>query len=170
MFIDTNVFVYSRFPNSPQYEVARESLRRAAASDEPLRISRQVIREYLAAVTRPQAWTDAMVIGDVLDDVSRLTDNFEILEDGPVVAESLISLCREVPVGGKQIHDANIVATMLAHGERRLLTFNVADFRRYGHRIELVGTSVREVFGGLEGRLTFHEDPNTPTTDEWTEV
>ena len=38
-----------------------------------------------------------------------------------------------------QIHDANIVATMLAHGERRLLTLNPADFRRYGYRIELLG-------------------------------
>ena len=43
-----------------------------------------------------------------------------------------------VPVGGKQVHDANIVATMLAHGERRLLTLNTGDFRRYGGRIELV--------------------------------
>ncbi len=28
--------------------------------------------------------------------------------------------------------------TMLAHGERRLLTFNAKDFRRFGERIELV--------------------------------
>ena len=49
-----------------------------------------------------------------------------------------MGLCREVAVGGRQIHDANIVATMLARGEHRLLTFNVADFRRYGDRIELV--------------------------------
>ena len=52
--------------------------------------------------------------------------------------DMLASLCREVPVGGKQVHDANIVATMLAHGERRLLTFNVNDFRRFGQRVELV--------------------------------
>ena len=47
----------------------------------------------------------------------------------------LTSLCREVPVAGRQVHDANIAATMLAHGERRLLTFNAQDFRRYGERI-----------------------------------
>ncbi len=40
----------------------------------------------------------------------------------------------------RQVHDANIVATMLAHGERLLLTFNHADFRRYGDRIALVST------------------------------
>ena len=50
----------------------------------------------------------------------------------------LTALCREVPLAGKQIHDANIAATMLAHGERRLLTLNAKDFRRYGERIGLV--------------------------------
>ena len=41
-------------------------------------------------------------------------------------------------MGGKQVHDANIVATMLANGVTPLLTFNAADFRRFGSRIELV--------------------------------
>ena len=71
--------------------------------------------------------------------MERLISAFEMLEDGPVVTDSLVALCREAPVGGRQIHDANIVATMLAHGERGLLTFNPADFRRYGYRIELPG-------------------------------
>ena len=31
-----------------------------------------------------------------------------------------------------------IPATMLAYGKRRLLTFNIADFRRYADHIELV--------------------------------
>ena len=77
---------------------------------------------------------------DALDDANRLISGLEILEDGPMVNESLIALCREVSVRGRQIHDANIVATMLAYGERRLLTFNTPDFRRYGDRIELVGS------------------------------
>ena len=40
--------------------------------------------------------------------------------------------------GGRQVHDANIVATMLAHGEGRLLTFNDADFRRFAELTEIV--------------------------------
>lgn len=138
MFIDTNVLVQSRIPGAPDHAAARASLERAFRSPEPLRISRQVIREYLAVVTRPQTWPVAITREEALDDVGRLTNNFEILEDGPMVTELLVALCREVPVGGRQIHDANIVATMLARGERRLLTFNIADFRRYGERIELV--------------------------------
>ena len=139
MFIDTNVFVNSRIPDAPDHDVARERLDHALQGDEPLRISRQIVREYLAVVTRPQTWPVAITREEALEDANRLITGFEVLEDGPAVTESLIALCREVSVGGSQIHDANIVATMLANGERRLLTFNIADFRRYGDRIELVG-------------------------------
>ena len=138
MFVDTNVLVQARILEAPDYERARASLERAFAEPEALRINRQVLREYLAVVTRPQTWAVPLSREEALTDVERLVTAFEVLEDGPVVTDRLVSLCRHVPVGGKQIHDANIVATMLAYGERRLLTFNTDDFRRYGGRIELV--------------------------------
>ena len=138
MFIDTNVLVYSRILEAPNHGAARTRLESAFRGPEPLRISRQVIREYLAVVTRPQVWPVAMTREEALEDVSKLMDSFEVLEDGPVVMESLVTLFRDISVGGRQIHDANIVATMLAHGERRLLTFNVEDFLRYGDRIILI--------------------------------
>ena len=138
MFVDTNVLVNARILEAPDHELARASLFRAFQRPEPLRISRQVLREYLAVVTRPQTWAVPLGREEALNDVERLAALYEVLEDGPVVTDLLVSLCREIPVGGRQIHDANIAATMLAHGERRLLTFNRADFRRYGDRIELV--------------------------------
>ncbi len=52
------------------------------------------------------------------------------------------ALCREAPPGGRQVHGANIVAAMLARGERRPMTFSAAGFRRYGERIELVDIGV----------------------------
>ena len=72
MFVDTNVLVYSRIPNAPHHDVARSRLERALESDEPLRISRQVLREYLSVVTRPQTWTVAISRKEALDDVNRL--------------------------------------------------------------------------------------------------
>ncbi len=139
MFVDTNVLVNARILEAPDHEIARASLERAFEGPESLCISRQVLREYLAVVTRPQTWQVAITREEVLGDLERLGDVFVVLEDGPEVTDWLVSLCRQVSVGGRQIHDANIVATMLAYGERRLLTFNMADFRRYGDRIELVG-------------------------------
>ena len=139
MFVDTNVLVAARFATAPTHETARACLRRASEDQEAaLRISRQVIREYLATVTRPQSWSAPLAMAEALGDVSRLTTYFDVLEDGPQVTDILTSLCCAVQVAGRQIHDANIVATMLAHGERRLLTFNQRDFRRDGARIDLI--------------------------------
>ena len=138
MFIDTNVLVNSRVPGAPHHDAARAGLERAFRDPEPLRVSRQVIREYLAVVTRPQTWPVAITREEALEDVSRLIRTFQVLEDGSAVTELLIELCRDIPAGGRQIHDANIVATMLARGEGRLLTFNTADFRRYSELIQLV--------------------------------
>ena len=142
MFVDTNVLVAVRFVTAPDHAAARASLNRAGDSTETLRISRQVVREYLAVVTRPQSWSEPLAMADALEDVTRLTSSFEVLEDGPRVMDMLKSLCSAVVVAGRQIHDANIVATMMAHGERRLLTFNRRDFRRYGERIELIDMAV----------------------------
>lgn len=140
MFIDTNVLVNSRVRDAPHHAAARDMLGLYLSGDEPMHISRQVIREYLSVMTRSQTWQAAVPLAEALEDASVLLRNFEVLEDGPEVTELLFSLCREVPLGGGQIHDANIVATMLAHEERRLLTFNAADFRRFGDLIELLAT------------------------------
>ena len=138
MFVDTNILVRSRMVGAPSAYVARSMMEREISAGERLKISRQVIREFLAVVTRPQQWAPAMPMHEALDNVQSMIDSFHVLEDGPGVTNTLVSLCRQFPVGGRQIHDANIVATMLAHGERRLLTFNPRDFRRYGDLIELV--------------------------------
>ena len=138
MFIDTSVLVRARFAVAPEHGLARARLRDAIEGAERTRISRQIVREYLAVVTRPQTWSAPLPASGALRDVDWFLSTFDVLEDGPAVTRTLTALCREVRVAGRQIHDANIVATMLAHGERRLLTFDAGDFRRYGDRIELI--------------------------------
>ena len=138
MFIDTSIFVPARSARAPHCTVARAALSQAQESGKTLGTSRQVLREYLSTMTRPQTWHDPLPMTQALNDLAWLSVAFEILEDGTHVTDILVELCREVPLAGKQVHDAHIVATMLAHGERRLLTFNASDFRRYGERIELI--------------------------------
>ena len=138
MFIDTNVLVRARFAVAPDHASARARLRDAVSAVDRPRISRQVVREYLSVVTRPQTWSSPLTMSDALRDVDWFVSAFDVLEDGPEVTRMLTTLCREVPVAGRQIHDANIVATMLAHGEGRLLTFDRDDFRRFGARIALI--------------------------------
>jgi predicted nucleic acid-binding protein len=101
-------------------------------------VSRQILREFIAAATRPQPWSRAASLAEATANTDRFLQRFTVLDDGPQVWNRLMVLSQRFTFGGKQVHDANIVATMLAHGETRLLTFNVADFRRFDTLIEVV--------------------------------
>ena len=136
-FIDTNVLVYAAADGAPLLDRARAALARAAA-DGAVAISRQVLREYLSVVTRPQIWGKPLTLAQAVADTAAFARQFTVLEDGPLVWDRLVMLSRRYSFAGRQVHDANIVATMLAHGERRLLTFNGADFRRFARLIEVV--------------------------------
>ena len=122
---------------APFRDQARAALSRLAA-DEALSVSRQILREYMAVMTRQQIWGNALTPTEAAADAATFAARFTVLEDGPAVWDQLIELCRRYSFGGRQVHDANVVATMLAHGERRLLTFNEADFRRFAPLIEVV--------------------------------
>jgi predicted nucleic acid-binding protein len=136
-FIDTNVLVYSTSVRSPFRVQARAALDRVASAGR-VAISRQVLREYLAVTTRPQALATPLSLAEATADTDAFSRRFAILEDGPLVWDQLLALSHRFSFGGRQVHDTNIVATMLAHGETRLLTFNHADFRRFSSLIEIV--------------------------------
>jgi predicted nucleic acid-binding protein len=138
-FVDPNVLVYATAVGAPLRNRARASLAQTASGERTRPyVSRQVLREYIAAVTRPQAWGQPLSLAAAIDDASIFADQFAVLEDGPLIWQHLVRLGKAYPFGGRQVHDANIVATMLAFGERRLLTFNEADFRRFVPLIEII--------------------------------
>jgi predicted nucleic acid-binding protein len=136
-FVDTNVLVYAAAVGAPLLDRARAALAQAAA-DGAVAISRQVLREYLSVMTRQQFWGKPLTLAQAVTDTGEFIRQFAVLEDSPLVWDRLIMLSRRYSFAGRQVHDANIVATMLAHGERRILTFNGPDFRRFGRLIEVV--------------------------------
>jgi len=138
LFVDTNILVYASVPRAPMHGEAVTAVRTHARAGTELWISRQVIREFLATLSRPQPF-GRHVPGVLLAAQARLLEReFAIAEDGPETTAHLLTLIERVPVGGKQVHDANIVATMQAHGIRRLLTANTADFARYAGLIAVI--------------------------------
>ena len=92
--------------------------------------SRQVLREFLAVTTRPGA-----VLPPTLDAltqaVRQFAAEFEIADEDAAVTAILLDLLKSRPIQGKQIHDANIVATMRRYGIPSLLSHNTTDFTRY---------------------------------------
>lgn len=136
LFVDTNVLVYANVAEAPLHSVALSALQQARDAGRTLWISRQVLREYLVTLTRPQAFA-AVPRATVLEQVRLFVERFEVADDTEAVTMHLLDLMTDIPGGGKQVHDANIVATMLAYGVPALLTHNVGDFKRFGDRIRI---------------------------------
>ena len=99
-------------------------------------VSTQVLREYLAAATRPGTLDAPLPV--ILSAVDVFRRSFVVVDDSRAIFGILCTIVQSVPVGGKQVHDANIVATMQHVGVRALLTNNVADFTRFSHLITVV--------------------------------
>ena len=138
VFLDTNILVYAHFPPAPWHRDAVEALRRFEAAGAARWVSRQVLREYLVAVTRPQQFQRPQPIERALADVRDFQRRFHVANEGPEVTARLLALLAEVPTRGRRIHDANIVATMLVCGVRRVLTHNTEDFVRFAAFIEVL--------------------------------
>ena len=58
-------------------------------------------------------------------------NRFALAQDDVETLNTLLHLLEQPGAKGRQVHDANIVATMQRHGIRHLLTHNEADFERY---------------------------------------
>ena len=144
VFVDTNVLVYANLTKSPFHLLATERLKALDEQGVGLWISRQVLREYLAAMTRRDVLTEAIPVLSLVEDVRYFSSRFQLAEDSSQVTERLLALMEQIPTGGRQVHDANIVATMQAYGIRHLLTHNTDDFKRFSGLITLlpIGASV----------------------------
>ncbi|MEQ8173053.1 MAG: type II toxin-antitoxin system VapC family toxin [Candidatus Eremiobacterota bacterium] len=138
IFIDTNILVYASVTASPYHKVALKSLTDLYNTGAELWISRQVIREYLATLTRPQKFSQQIAISTLSKHIKYFETIFNIAEEGPQITKNLIALIELIPIGGSQIHDANIVATMQFYDIKHLLTHNESDFLRFEQIITIL--------------------------------
>lgn len=141
IWIDTNILVYANLALSPLHKLAVERLRDYDQSSCQLWISRQTLREYLSAMTKDNVLTAAISRSALVADVRYFATRFLVGEDSPQITETLLDLITKFPTGGRQIYDANIVATMLQHGVHHLLTHNVKDFSRFTSEITILPLS-----------------------------
>jgi predicted nucleic acid-binding protein len=131
VFIDTNVLLYTFASESAWHALARQRIQILQQSIAALWISRQVLRELLAAATRPGVLQEPNPVDRWLVAARELEGTMRIAEDDAQVTAHLLELLEAPGARGKQVHDANIVATMRRHEISYLLTHNTADFARY---------------------------------------
>ena len=131
IFLDTNILAYATSPDSPFHAPARAGLMALAHDGHLGAISGQVLREYYATVTRPAPGAPLPPLEPVIANIARFQAAYLVLDDTSQVTQTLLTLVQSIPVGGRQIHDANLVATMLTYGITTLYTHNVAHFTRF---------------------------------------
>ena len=139
LFIDTNILIYANAAAAPLHEQALNMIKEAYQNGCPLWISRQVLREFITVRTRPQAFAQPSAPEVVIERVHYLEKHFQVADDTAAVTSQLVKLMENIQIGGKQVHDANIVATMLVYEIPCLFTHNVKDFERFGKMIRIEG-------------------------------
>ena len=132
ILVDTNILARRSQPDHPMHAGARVALELLRARQDRLCVATQNLIEFWAVATRPLAANGLGLSPEQavleLNDFERA---FEHLRDTPDVYDIWRRLVQEVGVHGRQVHDAHLAATMLAHGLDQILTFNIPDFQRY---------------------------------------
>jgi predicted nucleic acid-binding protein len=138
VFCDANVILRAYHDVFPQHVAVKAVFDRLLADVADLWISRQVIREYLVQITHSRTFVTALTSDEAVQHIGNILQTCRVVDETSATTHMLLTLLRDYSVSGKQVHDANIVAVMLASGINTLLTLNTADFKRYEDRITLL--------------------------------
>lgn len=133
--VDTNVLLNASDPTRLLHESAQALL---ATDDRDLSVTPQVIREYLAVATRPVELNGlALLPGLAVANVRHFLSSMRLLDETGVAVDRLCDVVADGRAAGRQVHDANIVATALAHGASAIVTSDSRHFARFADVIEI---------------------------------
>jgi predicted nucleic acid-binding protein len=139
VMLDTNVLLAATDEDRAEHHDALKILNDWAAMHTELCTSGQVLREYLSVATRPPAQNGlGLNLRDALANVRAIRARTTLLAEDSKVADRLLGLLADVDCRGKQVHDANLIATMLVHGIGTVVTMNLEDFARFEQHVSLV--------------------------------
>ena len=97
VFVDSNVLVYAAVSAAPLHAVAALKLTLSRQAGDELWISRQVLREYMATLSRPQTFTQPLPTATIFTDVKTLLATFNVCEDGPLVTDGCCTSSQPSP-------------------------------------------------------------------------
>jgi predicted nucleic acid-binding protein len=142
IFLDTNILVYVLQSESVFHSQARERLTELTGIGNTFVVSNQVIREVMTTLTHPRTISPNLSQNEIVSALKGFRDHYLILHESQQSFELLLALVERYQLRGKIVHDANIVAVMLANGVSKILTNNGADFERFGDNgIEVIPLS-----------------------------
>ena len=130
--VDTNVLLRFVLRSNPSYPATRRMYRTLRQRGDRLSITSQNCIEFWNVATRPFNRNGlGLSVNEVRRQLRFVERTFPLLLDTPDVYTIWRQLVVAYGVSGVQVHDAHLVAAMLANGITHILTFNAADFTRY---------------------------------------
>ena len=141
--LDTNAWLRVVQREALQHALAVDALAALLGQGDTIFMTAQNLIEFWSVASRP---SDANGLGWTVEavrlEIDRVLAQFPLLEDTPAVFVHWLDLVTPHRVIGRRVHDARLVAVMLAHGVTHLLTFNADDFRQFS---EIVVVTPRQV-------------------------
>ena len=132
LFCDTNVLLSAVDRKRRLHAQALHVLNALPNRGVALCVSGQIVREFLVVCTRPVASNGlGLSQREAVRNAEAIIRRSTILDENRNVPVRLLDIARKAICAGKQLHDANVVATMQEHGLTRLVTGNPGDFRRF---------------------------------------
>ncbi len=132
LFCDTNVLLSAVDQRRPLHRHALHVFNTLPNRGVELCVSGQVLREFLVVSTRPaEANGLGMEPAAAVENVAAFVSRSTLLDETSDVSTRLARIVSTSGCSGKQIHDANIAATLLAHGLTQLVTSDPDDMRRF---------------------------------------
>jgi len=134
VLVDTNILVRSAQPNHPLWSQSTRAVSKLIRENGAVFFCSQNIAEFWNVATRPAALNGlGLSHEESLREVSSIETLLSLLPDVPAVYTAWKEIVRDNRVQGVKVYDARLVATMSVYAVESILTFNVADFKRYGN-------------------------------------
>ena len=132
VLVDTNILLRFVEPNDPEHALVRAAVRNLTARGESLCFASQNLVEFWNVCTRPISNNGLGLTPLQTDERATLLEGtFRLLPDNERVHAEWRRMVTAHSAAGVKVHDARLVAAMLAHGVPQLLTLNDRDFARY---------------------------------------
>jgi predicted nucleic acid-binding protein len=130
---DSNVLLRLPQRQDPLHSLVRSAVRTLRSRGDRLCYTSQVLSEFWNVCTRPITARGGfgLTVAETDRRVRLIERRFTLLFDTPAVHIEWRRLLVTHSIMGVQVHDTRLVALMTVYGVTNLLTFNVADFRRF---------------------------------------
>lgn len=130
--LDTNILLRLSKRDSPEFPTIRTALKSLAQNDTRLCYTSQNLIEFWNVATRPIDRNGYGLSTQEADEAARHIEKvFVLLPDSETIHHEWRKLVVTYGVAGAKVHDARLIAAMIAHGVSYILTFNSRDFSRY---------------------------------------